>query len=421
MKLRAMLLRVKIALITALIQRNVIGIAFFNLCRLMSNSRIDIRALRLVWMDETVAHENGLLRRGVEGTTYAPHYLGGVQTTESVYLPEIRYFMFERARVSATSSSVILNDEQVIIDGVMGPDQKSYNFAAGHILMHGENTAVVRLRKPGKIQRGIFLGGNGSFNYYHWMVEILTKLEFLTKLPEHYQKYPLLVSEDAVGIPSFKEALDLLGGGREIVVLKRESSYVVDELVYVNSPNNLPFNLFGNQKYSCSYVAIDSGSIDYIRKMALENSQATATHQSYPRKIFLCRRTERRNYNQNEVFTYLSKFGFVKVFMEDLSFFEQARTAHYADYIVGPTGAAWTNLIFCRSSAKMLCWMAEEYGDFSAYSSIAGIIGADLRYFTYKAGVHSAGELYSKEYFVDLSMVERGLSTLTDVTSGSDE
>lgn len=191
----------------------------------------------------------------------------------------MHYYVFERARVSAISSSVILNDEQVIIDRVMGPDQKSYNFSAGHILMHGENTAVVRLRKPEKIQRGIFLGGNGSFNYYHWMVEILTKLEFLTKLPEHYQKYPLLVSEDAVGIPSFKETLDLLARGCEIVVLKRESSYVVDELVYVNSPNNLPFNLFGNQKFSCSYVAIDSGSIDYHRKMVLENSQATATHQ----------------------------------------------------------------------------------------------------------------------------------------------
>lgn len=65
--------------------------------------------------------------------------------------------------------------------------------------------------------------------------------------------------------------------------------------------------------------------------------------------------------------------------------------------------------------------MAEEYGDFSAYSSIAGKIGVDLRYFTHKAGIHSAGELYSKDYFVDLSMVERGLSTLTDVASGSSE
>ena len=300
------------------------------------------------------------------------------------------------------SSSVILNDKQVIIDRVMGPDQKIYNFSAGHILMHEENTAVVRLlRKSENIQRGIFLGGNGSFNYYHWIVELLPKLEFLTKLPERYQKYPLLVSEDAVGIPSFKETLDLLRGRHEIVVLKRDSSYVVDELVYINSPNTLPFNLFGNTKFNCSYVAIDSMSIDYLRKAALEKYKATATHQNHRKKIFLCRKSGRRNYNENEVFSYLAEFGFVKVFMEDLSFPDQVRTIYHADYIIGPTGAAWTNIIFCRPGAKGLCWMAEEYGDFSAYSSIAGIIGVDLRYFTYKAAVRSAGELYSKNYHVD--------------------
>lgn len=415
---RVMLSRIKILIIAALLQKNVFSIALFCLCRFLSNSRIDIRVLPLFWMDEAVSHESVLLRRGVKGTTYAPHYLGDVQLIESVNLPAVLYHVFERARVSVISSSVILDDEQVVIDRAMGPGYKNYNYAAGHIVMHGENTAVVRLRKSRNIKSGIFLGGNGSFNYYHWIVEILTKLEFLTMLPERYQKYPLLVSEDAVGIPSFKVTLDLLGRGREIVVLKRESSYVVDELVHINTPNNLPFNLFGNQKFSCSYAAIDSGSIDYIRRTALEIIHATATHQNYPKKLFLCRKSGRRNYNQDEVFSYLAKFGFIKVFLEDLCFFEQARTVHNADIIVGPTGAAWTNLIFCRSGAKGLCWMAEEYGDFSAYSTIAGMLGMDLRYFTYKADVHSADELYSKDYYVDLSMVEWGLSTLTDATSG---
>lgn len=78
MKLRALLSRVKITLIAALNQRNAIGIALFNLCRLVSNSRIDIRVMPLVWMDKSVAREIGLLCRGVKGTTYAPHYLGGV-------------------------------------------------------------------------------------------------------------------------------------------------------------------------------------------------------------------------------------------------------------------------------------------------------------------------------------------------------
>lgn len=387
---------------------------FFSLCSRLTYSSIDIWALPLVWMDESTTQEKGLLRHGTKGITYGPHFIGRVQLTENVCLPNIHYYVFENARVSANSSSVILNDKQVIIDRAIGPDQNKYNFAGGHILRHNRKTAIVRLGELENIKNGIFLGGNGSSNYYHWMVEILVKLEFLSKLPEHYQKYPLLVSEDVVHISSFKDTLDIFAKGYEIIVLSKQLSYVVDELIFINSPNNLPFNLFGNQKFKCGYITIDTQSIEFVRKIVLHASLGTPALSNYPKKIFLCRKSGLRNYNQDEVFDYLSGFGFTKIFMEDLSFLEQVRTVHQADVIVGPTGAAWTNLIFCRVGAKGLCWMADESGDFSAYSSIARIVGVDLRYLTYKAGVHSTGALYSKDYNIDLSIIEKGLSALNE-------
>lgn len=388
--------------------------AFFGLCRRLAHSPIDIWALPLVWMDESATHKKGLLRHGSKSVTYGPHYVGREQATENICLPDIHYYLFEKARVSAASSSVILNDKQVIIDRAIGPDQNQYDYAGGQIIAHGGDTAIVRLGKSEIVKKGIFLGGNGSSNYYHWMIEILAKLEFLPKLPEHYQKYPLLVSEDVVRIPSFKETLELFAKGCELIVLNKQLSYVVDELIYINSPNNLPFNLVGNQKFKCAYVTIDSLSIDYLRKVALQDALRMPAFSNYPKKIFLCRKSGLRNYNQDEVFDYLSAFGFTKIFMEDLSFLEQVRTVHHADFIVGPTGAAWTNLIFCKSGAKGLCWMADEFGDFSAYSSIAGMVGVDLRYLTYKAGVHSTSELYSKSYHIDLNMIEKGLSSFDE-------
>lgn len=388
--------------------------AFFSLCRRLARSSINIWALPLVWMDESTAKEKGLLRHGSKSFTYGPHFIGRAQSTENVCLPDIHYYVFEKARVSATSSSVILNDKQVIIDRAIGPDQNKYDYAGGQIIAHGGDTACVRLGKSEIVKKGIFLGGNGSSNYYHWMVEILAKLEFLPKLPEQYQKYPLLVSEDVVRIPSFRETIDLFAKGFELIVLSKQLSYVVDELIYINSPNNLPFNLVGNQKFKCAYVTIDSLSIDYLRKVALQAALSTPALSNYPTKIFLCRKNGIRNYNQDEVFNYLSGYGFTKIFMEDLSFLEQVKTIHHADFIVGPTGAAWTNLIFCRTGAKALCWMADEFGDFSAYSSIAGMVGVDLRYLTYKAGVHSTSELYSKGYYIDLNMIKKGLSALDE-------
>jgi capsular polysaccharide biosynthesis protein len=418
MKFKNMLSGLKSALVTTLIRSGFIHTAsanvFFSLCRWTSNSRLNIKVLPLVWMDESTVQKKGLLRRASEGVTYGPHYIGHAQSKERICLPDIYCYVFERARVSVTSSSVILNDAQVVIERAIGPDQDKYDFAGGHVIAHRCDMCVVRLRKTENIKKGIFLGGNGSSNYYHWIVEILAKLEFLSELPEHYQKYPLLVSEDIVRIPSFKESLDVLARGHETIVLNKELQYVVEELIYINSPNNLPFNLFGNQKFKCNYVTIDSLSIDYLRRIALQDALKTPARSSYPKKIFLRRKSGLRNYNQDEVFSYLSAYGFTEIFMEDLSFFEQIRAANYADYIVGPTGAAWTNLIFCRSGTKGLCWMADEFGDFSAYSSIAGMVGVDLRYLTYTAGVYSTKELYSKGYYIDLSMIEKSLSALDE-------
>ncbi|MCK4821872.1 DUF563 domain-containing protein, partial [bacterium] len=233
---------------------------------------LNIISLPLVWMDESNSHKKGLLRHGSDGFAYGPHFIGRRQSTEKISLPDIYYYVFERARISETSSSVILNDKQVIIDRATGPDQNMYNFSTGHITSHDGDMAVVRFGKTANIKKGIFLGGNGAGNYYHWMVEILAKLEFLSELPEHYRNYPLLISESVIRIPSFRYTLDLFAKGHEKIVLSKNLSYVVDKLIYINSPNNLPFNLFGERKIKSSYAAIDGLSINYLREIALQEA-----------------------------------------------------------------------------------------------------------------------------------------------------
>ena len=390
--------------------------AYFNICRRLIYTPIEIWALPLVWMDESTVQDKGLLVQSIKCITYGPHYIDREQTTESRCIPDIYYHLFGKARVSVSSSSVVLNEKLVIIERAIGPDQDKYDYSGGQIMAHRGDTAIVRLGRPENIKQGIFLGGNGSSNYYHWMVEILPKLEFLSKLPEQFQKYPLLVNEDVVNTSSLKETLDMFASGCELVVLGKQSPYVVDELIYINSPSNIPFNLVGSRKAKPSDCTISSHSIDYVRKIALQNALKIPVNPNYPKRIFFGRKSGIRNYNQDEVFNYLSNFGFTKIFLEDISFVEQVRTIHHADLIAGPTGAAWTNLIFCRTGAKGLCWMAEESGDFSAFSSIAGMVGVDLRYVTYSSAVHSTKELYFKDYYIDLDILEKGLSALNVVT-----
>ena len=386
--------------------------AYFSYLRWWTKSKIDIQMFPLDWLDQSNIHEKGLLRHGSKDVAFGPHNIGQDQLTETVRLPDIYYFVFENVRVSIESSSFILNDKSILVDRAVGPDLHKYNLASGHLIKHFGEVGIVRLGQTEHLKKGLFLGGNGASNYYHWLIEILAKLEFLQKLPDYYKNYPLLVSEDVSRISSFRESLDIYANGRELILLNKEASYVIENLIYINTPNNLPFNLFGDGKFKISYAAIDRVSIDFLRERALQAVEGVSAQIEDPKKIFFGRKNERRKYNQEEILDYLSNLGFTLVFMEELSFAEQVRTIHNANYIVGPTGAAWTNLIFCRPGTKALCWMAEELGAFSAYSNIANVVGVDLRYLTYKAGVNSTGELYYQDYYIDIDMIRKGLFTL---------
>ena len=50
------------------------------------------------------------------------------------------------------------------------------------------------------------------------------------------------------------------------------------------------------------------------------------------------------------------------------------------DVIAGPTGGAWTNLIYAQKGTKALCWMTSQYGDFPCFSSLAIYSGVEMRY-----------------------------------------
>ena len=376
----------------------------------LSKAYRDLQLLPMTWMDQSDDDQQGLLRRGGETTSCGPHWVTGGQRVEKVDLPDIKFRTFRNARVRVGSSSVICDDKKTFIERVNHPDQHKFVYSAGQILSHGRETAVVRLGDPGKIKRGIFLGGNGSFNYYHWLVEILPKLQFLPLLLPEFADYPLLISENVERISTFNETLNLFPTNREVVILKEDVSYVVDSLVYIDSPSNLPLNLRAGARFKPSYSHISSDSISYIRNAAMKRSESLMQEDDAgSKRIFLCRKEKRRRYNEDEVFECLAKFGFEKVYMGDLSFDEQLIVIRQAEWIVGPTGAAWTNLIFSQPGARCLCWMAEEFGDFSAFSTIAHVVGVDMQFISYKTGARSTNALYRENYELDVSKIEEWL------------
>ena len=285
------------------------------------------------------------------------------------------------------------------------------DFASGHIFMHGQKSALVVNRPVTNLDQGIFLGGNGSWNYYHWMIEILPKLRYLQDLNEEYQDFPLLVSEDADNIKTFREALDSFIKDRPIVMLDKNRSYLIGKLLYINAPNSLPFNLRRNEKMKTSDFLTRASSVNFLRS-SLNASLRDSFKIRLKERLFFGRQTEGRKYNQEEIFEIFKRQGFRNVFMEELSLRNQIELVSNAEFIAGPSGAAWTNLIFCREKTKCLCWMANGIGDFSAFSNLAKIVGADLHYITYKIEAKSTQEINNLSYHIDVKEIQKALEVL---------
>ena len=191
--------------------------------------------------------------------------------------------------------------------------------------------------------------------------------------------------------------------------LRQDLTYRVSRLLYVESPSICPFNLRSGEEFRVRDFILRPASIQFLRDRLLRSSRPQL---SMRRRLFLARKSERRDYNQEEIFTVLQRHGFERVYMEDLLLREQIEAVRSAEMIAGPTGAAWTNLLFVEPGTRCLCWMAEEQRGFAAYSNLAQAVGAELRYVTYATGVSDSDRLYFINYRVDPVEVERGLEDL---------
>ncbi|HSC64068.1 MAG TPA: glycosyltransferase family 61 protein [Caldimonas sp.] len=358
----------------------------------------------LEWLDESPGAESTPVQAASAGWSHGPK-IRGREEVEPIHFPAVVRHRFRDARVCAASSSILMAD-RLIVERVVGIDPSRCSYAAGHLLAHGRRTAIVAQRPEQKLDAGAFLGGNGAFNYYHWIIELLSRLEFIED-----DGRPLLVSDDVARIPTFQETLTLAAGARAVVFLKQDATYRVADLIYVQSPSICPFNLRRDEQFEVRDFQLRPSSIEFLRGRLLGPSllrHRTSTR----RRLFFARKPVRRGYNQDEIFAIFERRGFEKVYMEDLSLKEQIEAVQGADMLAGPTGAAWTNLLFVERGTRCICWMAEEQRGFAGYSNLAHAVGAELRYVTYAAGVTDSERLYFIDYRLDPGAVERELDEL---------
>jgi capsular polysaccharide biosynthesis protein len=130
--------------------------------------------------------------------------------------------------------------------------------------------------------------------------------------------------------------------------------------------------------------------------------------QAYER-VFLARREgSARSYNQNAVERLLlNSYNFTSIYLEDYEIQDQVKIFRNAKAIVGQSGAAWTNILFCAADAFLVSWLPSNIKDFSAYSSLAAKY--DLNIFFLEAEQVQDDQLHT-EYILCCQLLDNFLA-----------
>lgn len=247
------------------------------------------------------------------------------------------------------------------------------------IILRDDNTRCQLLYTPEymtiKIPTAIKIGGMFGFNYYHFVYQLLTRMNHTMDIDS---SIPLLLDASARDIPTMKQLVEYTNiHNREVVYMDYGFCYEVENLYYITSSNVIAPNI-KSKRFDLGQMAFfTSCSLEYLRSILLPFKANIQT----PEYVFIARRkaTKRRGYNEQECGDILKDLGFVEVYPETLTLAEQMTVFNNAKIIVGATGAAFTNLIFCSNKTNIVILSNYKVG-FPYFSSIASFVGSRLIY-----------------------------------------
>ena len=239
----------------------------------------------------------------------------------------------------------IINQNQII-------DKISYQQQSGKL--SETKTSIIlqkgtpRIKK--KIKSNLLIlsqGASGYDNYFHWLFDILPKIKICSEV------YNLENIENFYFSKLHKWQKNIL----EILDLKNIK--ILDSSIYrhVQASKIIAVE---HPWYEKGYIQQEADNVpdwivNWLKEIFLKKAEGFNSND----KVFIDRRDDTKfNHSQiindEEVFQYLRSKGFSKYKIGQLPFKNQIHLFHNAKIIIGPHGAAFANLAFCKPQTKVI-------------------------------------------------------------------
>ena len=198
----------------------------------------------------------------------------------------------------------------------------------------------------------LLTGGAGNFNYWHWIFDVLPRLNILKNSYDldkvNYFLLPNLNKHFQ------NETLNLLKIPPERRLSSIKYRHInADQIITTDHPY-----VFKNDA-SNEIQNLPNWIIHWLRNSFLNEKESE--NKSFPKKIYIDRsdaksnhREDRKIINEKEIIEKLKLNDYKIIRLADLKFIDQVKTFFNADKIIGLHGAGFANLIFCKPNANIL-------------------------------------------------------------------
>jgi capsular polysaccharide biosynthesis protein len=302
--------------------------------------------------------------------------------------------------------SAVLSQKKLIVERSIKTGSSRANWSTQSLKDHSDKHAVwISSKSLVTHEKGIFLSGTVCTNYWHWLFEFLPRLQAISGLPAKFDDFPLAVSSLALSVPTTRESLEIYAPGRKIISLSDDSMHEFCELIWPRSTQGCVLDLRSGVEPRIDDSEYSKSSLEFLRlRFPVEDTKQF-------RKIYLKRRSGARVCrNIHDVENLLLDFEYETIYIEDLTLKGQARMMQESKVIVGPTGAAWSNLLWAQKGTKGVIWTPDSVGTDFVYSKLAREVNVNLTQIQYQ----TEGNKVHGDYVIDLSILTDALKRVED-------
>jgi capsular polysaccharide biosynthesis protein len=297
--------------------------------------------------------------------------------------PEVYSTVIDDAHVIPGSNTILANGSMIFHD-LFDPGRQLAPEEMNRLFEFNEVQRKARLKSSLEVHHELaeaahFLDAAAQ-NYAHWITEILPRIVMFCKI-EANKNIPILV-DDKLPATIWQTLALAVGPHRKVYVLSPVISVKVKKLHLISVSGYIPFGFRGTIDREALHGKYSPVALASVRELAIESIKGEQVQKALPRKFFIRRKSSsRRLLNQDQIEEMVLAEGFSIISPEELTFLEQVRLFNEAESIIGPTGAAFANVIFCNPSAKVTILIAENPETAYFYwPKLASVAGARLSY-----------------------------------------